>query len=1119
MNEILIYNPGKGNEIIDLRANGFDLLLQKDLNLFSFWMSDTLNSIHTVLAEQTGSVWMSYKENENKLKDERIRQSKVKRQQLVQKHEKNERVIGNNIRTMEVWRKQTIDEQQDITLKKYKKIRQEDIDRHKFMKLYWSKLKSQLTRERGIWGPLDICEFAKYKLDKTEGPYRMRKREKRNYKFYEIYPYVQGLQEGQHSIKIPTSLHCKYNYFKYGGGYTVHYPLTIPKPLSIISPHRNAASSSSINIQSNPGDVPASPLSKTPILLKLMEDELGGSGKSPRKEIAFHLDDSPTSGSANNAAASNTSVSRSSSKSESDQDQIFLEDEITDDNHSGDEDNDDFLEDDEFSSDEDEDKIQRMLETGDKIQSMYNCARIDGMIQKAALFIICLNNFYLIDGYKLSDDNEIAEIKDDSTLSFLQQGLGAASPHSPIHDQSITSSGAGGSPTSSLSQQQRAISNHSSRRWAFEDIKDIYKRRYLLRPVALEIFSTDGRNFLIVFEQQNMLIVYRLLTSKLSKQVISTQYDYLSSLPNSNIYSQSQDVENQSTSRFGVITSRFWKKETITQKWVQGQISNFQYLMHLNILAGRSYNDLTQYPLFPWVLADYESEYLNLNDPKVYRDLSKPMGAVNQGRANDFQYRYDHWEPRENDGVPKWHYGSHYSSAGIVLYYLIRMESFTQQFLNHLQSGRFDVADRLFHSIHETWLSASGATLNMSDVKELIHEFYYLHEFLMNKNKFELGKKQTGEIVDDIILPRWAHGSAYEFVRIHRQALESEYVSAHLHEWIDLIFGYKQQGKAAADALNVFYFLTYEGSIDIDCIDDPIEKDSVISQINNFGQTPKQIFKKPHPKRQILTTTQITRISDVVLTSHLFVKDIQKPVHFIQSIGEKLILAGPNRISLHSKSYNKFISWDYLDFSIRITYMDSEKISKVIENAHDGQLTCLCVSTDGKYIITGGTDSLIAVRKLKKIKGNKSFIFVKSLCGNLYPITHVAVSRSYSIIVSTAQDNTIIIWDLNRLCFVTQLKLVPEMNNYPISGIYINNMNGYIVATAGPYFQIWTINAVSISYVKASSTISSFVMSEICDWVAPDYVTGHVDGTIKVFLLPFSPSSLLPLLFLSLSLF
>lgn len=37
-------------------------------------------------------------------------------------------------------------------------------------------------------------------------------------------------------------------------------------------------------------------------------------------------------------------------------------------------------------------------------------------------------------------------------------------------------------------------------------------------------------------------------------------------------------------------------------------MSNFEYLMHLNTIAGRTYNDLMQYPVFPWVLADYQSE-------------------------------------------------------------------------------------------------------------------------------------------------------------------------------------------------------------------------------------------------------------------------------------------------------------------------------------------------------------------------------------------------------------------------------------------------------------------------------------------------------------------------------
>ena len=47
------------------------------------------------------------------------------------------------------------------------------------------------------------------------------------------------------------------------------------------------------------------------------------------------------------------------------------------------------------------------------------------------------------------------------------------------------------------------------------------------------------------------------------------------------------------------------------------------------------------------------------------------------------------------------------------------------------------------------------------------------------------------------------------------QALECDYVSAHLHEWIDLIFGYKQQGPLAVEASNVFYYYYYESNVDI----------------------------------------------------------------------------------------------------------------------------------------------------------------------------------------------------------------------------------------------------------------------------------------------------------------
>lgn len=67
--------------------------------------------------------------------------------------------------------------------------------------------------------------------------------------------------------------------------------------------------------------------------------------------------------------------------------------------------------------------------------------------------------------------------------------------------------------------------------------------------------------------------------------------------------------------------------------------------------------------------------------------------------------------------------------------------------------------------------------------------------------------------------------------------------------WIDLIFGYKQQGEEAVRAMNVFHHLSYEGAVDIDSINDPVHRHAVMGIINNFGQTPRQIFKRPHPAR------------------------------------------------------------------------------------------------------------------------------------------------------------------------------------------------------------------------------------------------------------------------------
>lgn len=70
---------------------------------------------------------------------------------------------------------------------------------------------------------------------------------------------------------------------------------------------------------------------------------------------------------------------------------------------------------------------------------------------------------------------------------------------------------------------------------------------------------------------------------------------------------------------------------------------------------------------------------------------------------------------------------------------------------------------------------------------------------------FDFGQRQNGETVNDVNLPPWCDGDPRLFVLIHRQALESPYVTSHLNHWLDLVFGYKQQGEEAVKAINVFH--------------------------------------------------------------------------------------------------------------------------------------------------------------------------------------------------------------------------------------------------------------------------------------------------------------------------
>jgi factor associated with neutral sphingomyelinase activation len=279
----------------------------------------------------------------------------------------------------------------------------------------------------------------------------------------------------------------------------------------------------------------------------------------------------------------------------------------------------------------------------------------------------------------------------------------------------------------------------------------------------------------------------------------------------------------------------------VVHEWCQGKISNYEYLLALNSAAGRSFHDLSRYPVFPWVIGDYVSTKLDLTKESTFRDLSKPVGALNEQRLEYFQTRLKSMQDMEEAFL----YGTHYSAPGYVLYFLVR--SMPEHMLC-LQNGKFDSPDRMFHSVSRCF---SCALTNHADVKELIPEFYnagHDFDFLINAKGLQLGATQTGDRVNDVKLPPWAR-SPRDFIKKNRKALESDVCTRTLPMWIDLIFGCKSRGEQALEANNLFHHNAYLGPTDLAGMQTEEERFQAELQATEFGIVPDMLFRHKHISR------------------------------------------------------------------------------------------------------------------------------------------------------------------------------------------------------------------------------------------------------------------------------
>jgi WD40 repeat protein len=223
----------------------------------------------------------------------------------------------------------------------------------------------------------------------------------------------------------------------------------------------------------------------------------------------------------------------------------------------------------------------------------------------------------------------------------------------------------------------------------------------------------------------------------------------------------------------------------LMQRWRAGALSNLDYVMALNAAAGRRRGDPNAHPVVPWVI--------DMSSPTGWRDLRKSKFRLTKGDAQ-LDVTFASLQPHHVTDV-----------LSDLTYYSYRARRTPICVLQAFVRAKY---------VPREYPDSIGRLYSWSP-DEAIPEFYTDPTIFCSMH----------DDMPDLAVPAWASSSPARFVAMHRDALESDHVSAELHHWIDLMFGFRLSGKHAVDAKNV-----------------PLSTDAHVSGF-------VQLFNYPHPSR------------------------------------------------------------------------------------------------------------------------------------------------------------------------------------------------------------------------------------------------------------------------------
>ena len=342
------------------------------------------------------------------------------------------------------------------------------------------------------------------------------------------------------------------------------------------------------------------------------------------------------------------------------------------------------------------------------------------------------------------------------------------------------------------------------------EIREIINRRFLYLFQACELFLKNGKSYCFNFySEQKKIKFFSLFTEDNSLYNIDIIYDLKSD----------------------------FKKKNYTKQWIANELSTLQYLLFLNKFSSRSYNDINQYPVFPWL--------------EIYGDKTRDLKYTIAAQTEDERLIKKEMYLASSDKFP-YHYTTHFSNSSFLAYYLVRTNPFTDNQIN-LQNNKFDNPMRQFNAVDEI-LKILNRT---KQPREVIPEFYLSTEFYYNYNCNFYGITDEGILIDNLNNKK-GFNSPLEYILHNSLLLESPQVKNEINYFFDNIYGVGQMG--GADGYNTYNKYSYQEMFDLrekiakykkQELNYIKIKEKIISKSNkiiSFGQTPFKLLEDKHPQ-------------------------------------------------------------------------------------------------------------------------------------------------------------------------------------------------------------------------------------------------------------------------------